>query len=143
MNYDISGAGDQIEIGADGLPAGVSAGNGYSRKRKLWAPFTSAALGAGATGPVTVRCLVPFRVTKVVFSAATAANYTLSDPKVGNQPQTAANGNAPGDCLMPTNDPGINVEWDTCQAGEDITFNVTATAAGTATGILIGDCLQK
>lgn len=127
--------GDDDEIGATNpRPNRVVVAKKKDRKaRQQPIGFTGTALAAGSSETLTVTPQTLFRGRRLIVSSAIAANFTITDIKVGNQSQMASSGALPADAFLPTTTGEDNLTMDTCNPGIQISISVTNISGGAST----------
>ncbi len=109
-------------------------------QRRIYCPINSGAtIALSTSGTITTRPQVNFQPDQLIVSPSIAASFDIQSWTIGIQPQQAAAGNVCGDCFPAQNGP--HFQFDVCDNGTDIIFNVTnldTAAAHVFKAMLVG-----
>lgn len=109
-------------------------------QRRIYCPINSGAtIALSTSGTITTRPQVNFQPDQLIVSPSIAPNFDIQSWTIGIQPQQAAAGNVCGDCFPAQNGP--HFQFDVCDNGTDIIFNVTnldTAAAHVFKAMLVG-----
>lgn len=106
---------------------------GPTRSRELVLGFDSGAvlIAAGAAGNIAQNPQVPFKGTRLAVAASIAANFVITDIRVGKDSQLVAAGNMPAETFGQTAQ-GMQIDLDTCQVSMQIRLDFTNIALAPA-----------
>ena len=136
------------------LPAGLRRGDDndmgprlvpqrLDEARELLLGFGPTSIAGGNTSVFTTQPQLPFRPSRFVIPAATVANFSVNDLKIGKNSQFLSSAAVPA-AVFSELAVGVALGLDTCNVGQQITVSVTAVAGGpfSFAAALIGTSLQ-